>query len=169
MASYEDHWEGRAALVSKLWRALSGFFVESDKPVGHGQNVEPDKPTVLIIDDDRTLLAAMRELLDQAGFNVLAANTGVKGLNILRYAPSQVQVVLLDFAMPEFSGAQTLAYIRQLCPRARVIAMTGTAPESLPASFRDGVDDLVQKPFASERLLERIFAAAPGRKHAVAA
>jgi two-component system, NtrC family, C4-dicarboxylate transport response regulator DctD len=169
MASYEDHREGRAAIVSKLWRALSGFFVESDEPAGNGQRAEPDKPTVLVIDDDRTLLAAMREILAQAGFNVLAANTGVKGLNILRYAPSQVQVVLLDFTMPEFSGAQTLTYIRQLCPRARVIAMSGSAPESLPAAFRDGVDDFVQKPFASERLLERIFTAAPAGKHAVTA
>lgn len=120
--------------------------------------IPPDgeKPTILVIDDDRSLLDALRVLLEQAGFNVMASNTGVKGLNILRYAPGQVKVVLLDFNMPEFNGAQTLKYVRQLCSGAKVIGVTGYGLDALPAEYRDGVDDIVTKPFPSAQLIERI-------------
>ncbi len=155
--------------MSKLWRALSGFFVEDDPPKQFSKNTLHEKPTILVIDDDRSLLEAMRATLGQAGFNVLAANTGLKGLNVLRYAPSQVRVVLLDFGMPDLNGEQTLAYIRKLSPSARVIAITGSAPATLPSGFRDGVDDLVEKPFASDALRERIAALLLNRKEAVAA
>jgi CheY-like chemotaxis protein len=150
--------------MSKLWRAVTGLFFESD---ASGEEVEQplsERPTVLVIDDDRLLLDAIREMLLEAGFNVLTSNTGVKGLNVLRYAPDKVQVVLLDFSMPEFSGGQTLPYIRQLCPHARVIAVTGLSPKALPASFRNGVDDLVQKPFTSANLLEHVRTGLPESK-----
>jgi DNA-binding NtrC family response regulator len=143
--------------MSKFLQGLRGLFGGGEEPAPD-VTTQPDgeKTTILVIDDDRSLLDALRVLLEQAGFNVMASNTGVKGLNILRYAPGQVKVVLLDFAMPEFNGAQTLHYIRQLCPNAKVIGVTGVSLESLPADYRDGVDDIVHKPFASAQLVEHI-------------
>jgi len=142
--------------MSGFFQGLRRLFVGNDQEQSRPAAAAEEKISVLIIDDDRSLLDTMKELLKDAGFNVLASNTGVKGLNILRYAPGQVKVVLLDFNMPEFDGARTLKFIRQLCPQAKVIGVTGFTDQSLPAEYRDGVDGIVHKPFSGSQLIDRI-------------
>jgi CheY-like chemotaxis protein len=65
-------------------------------------------------------------------------------------------VVLLDYQMPRFSGAQTLQYIRQLSPNTRVIGLTGIEPTQLPPAFHGGVDGFIRKPFHNADLLDAI-------------
>jgi len=115
-----------------------------------------EKPTILIIDDEPNFLSMEATLLRSYGFNVLSASSGVKGLNMMRYAPQDIHVVLLDYSMPEFDGAQTLEHLRQLSPHTKVIAVTGASPDDIPKSFRTGADFFVQKPFQSQELLAAI-------------
>jgi len=117
--------------------------------------VPPDRSkwTILVIDDDVEMLNSIRPMLQAVGFNVLTSSSGPKGLDILRYAQKDVGVVLLDYNMPRFSGADTLTYLRQLAPNAKIIALTGVASELLPESYRASVDRLMPKPFRSKELL----------------
>jgi two-component system cell cycle sensor histidine kinase/response regulator CckA len=114
------------------------------------------KATILVIDDDPNFLDTMRVLLRGAGYTVLASSTGPKGLDMIRYAPHGVRMVLLDFNMPGFSGAETLAYLRKLNPSIKVIAVSGFKVNELPPDFRNGVDGFVAKPFSNGELLEAI-------------
>ena len=66
------------------------------------------RPTILAIDDDQQFLDAMKTLLTDAGFNVLTSSSGPKGLDTLNYAARDIKVVLLDYHMPKFNGAETL-------------------------------------------------------------
>ncbi len=117
---------------------------------------EMSKCTVLAIDDDPAFLESMRWLLRDAGYTVLTSSSGSKGLDILRYASRDIRAVLLDFNMPKFNGDDTLQYVRQLSPKAKVIALTGLEPQSVPDSFRRGVDKFMQKPCSSGALVESL-------------
>jgi CheY-like chemotaxis protein len=119
----------------------------------------PPSCTVLAIDDDPAFLNGIRLLLQVAGFDVLTANTGVKGLNMLRYTPSDVRVVLLDYSMPQLNGAETLAYLRRLYPQTKVIGVTALDVHNIPSAFHDGVDGWLPKPFTKEELVTAIHAA----------
>ena len=118
-------------------------------------DVEP-KGTVLVIDDDPTFLEAIRLLLRDAGYNVLTSSTGPKGLDMVRYAPKDVRLVLLDYNMPRFNGAETLEFLRKLNPGLKVVAVSGYRVADLPESFHRGVERLLSKPFSNDQLLKTV-------------
>jgi len=118
-------------------------------------DVEP-KGTVLVIDDDPTFLEAIRLLLRDAGYNVLTSSTGPKGLDMVRYAPKDVRLVLLDYNMPRFNGAETLEFLRKLNPALKVVAVSGYRVADLPESFHRGVERLLSKPFSNDQLLKTV-------------
>ena len=114
------------------------------------------KSTVLIIDDDPSYLDTMRALLSGEGYNVLTSSTGPKGLDMVRYAPRDIGAVLLDYNMPRFNGAETLQFLRKLCPDVKVLAVSGVNLNQLPPDFRAGVDRFIPKPFSNADLLKTI-------------
>jgi DNA-binding response OmpR family regulator len=111
------------------------------------------KPTVLVIDDDANFLQMMRSLLGHAGYGVLTSSTGPEGLDMLRYDPCDVAVVLLDFKMPKLNGADTLKHLRKLNCRVKVIGLSGIPVNQISKSFLEGVEQLVIKPFDLGELL----------------
>jgi len=120
------------------------------------------KGTVLVIDDDPSFLNAVRGLLDNEGFNVLTSSTGPKGLDMLRYAPRDIRVVLLDYNMPNFDGAVTLEFVRKLNPGIKVFGVTGVEKNLLATVYREGVDKILTKPFRNGELLESLNAVIAG-------
>jgi CheY-like chemotaxis protein len=118
-------------------------------------DAEP-KGTVLVIDDDPTFLEAIRLLLSEAGYNVLTSSTGPKGLDMVRYAPKDVRLVLLDYNMPRFNGAETLEFLRKLNPALKVVGVSGLRANELPESFQRDVVKIVAKPFNNEEFLKTV-------------
>jgi DNA-binding NtrC family response regulator len=133
---------------------------EGVKPGRNGKTAHTVAPglesTILVIDDDTNFLEAMRVLLRDTGYNVLASNNGPKGLDMLRYAPGGVRAVLLDFNMPGFNGAETLEYLHKLDPDVKVIAISGLKVNELPKSFQENVQRFMAKPFTNTQLLTTI-------------
>jgi DNA-binding response OmpR family regulator len=123
---------------------------EQERPQGKG--------TVLVIDDDPSFLTAVREALTAEGFGVLTSRSGPKGLDMLRYASRDIRAVLLDYNMPGFDGAATLEFARKLNPTVKIFAVTGVDQTLLPASFREGVDRLLVKPFRNGELIDSLNA-----------
>ncbi len=109
--------------------------------------------TVLVIDDDKTLLRLLQEALAKAGFQVLLASNGIDGLQEM-YA-RQPDLVLLDVMMPRMDGWETLSRIRQIS-RVPVIMLTAKDAEADKLhGFNLGVDDYVTKPFSFAELVAR--------------
>lgn len=136
-----------------LLKALESWFFDSNSPDnGDGNDLSAAKrvpTTVLAIDDDPVFLGSMKQLLREAGFNVLTSSTAAKGLDVLNYAAHDVKLVVLDYGMPRLDGEKTLAYVRRLNPHVKIVGLTGYKQEDLPESYVKGVDRLIQKPFRS--------------------
>ena len=113
---------------------------------------------VLVIDDDEKFLSMIKPLLANAGYEVLTANSGPRGLDLLRYTQDKVRAVLLDFSMPQFDGSRTIHYLRKLAPSVKVIGITGVAAAELPDDYREGVDALMFKPFQTADMLASLRA-----------
>jgi two-component system KDP operon response regulator KdpE len=109
--------------------------------------------TVLIIDDDKTLLRLLQEALTKAGYQVILTSNGIDGLQEM-YA-RQPDLVLLDVMMPRMDGWETLSRIRQIS-RVPVIMLTAKDGEQEKVrGFNLGVDDYVTKPFSFAELVAR--------------
>ena len=117
------------------------------------------KKTVLAIDDEEHILDLLEYNLEKAGYGVLRADTGEKGLAILK--TMQVDLVLLDCMLPGIDGIEVLKTIRadQKLSSMPVIMLTAQGEEiDKVLGLEMGADDYVSKPFGVRELLARVKA-----------
>jgi two-component system response regulator RegA len=124
--------------------------------------------SALLIDDDDAFRCALQGALRRRGLRALTAATVTEALHILEDAP--IDLVAIDFRMPETDGLQAIAKVRALQPDAVIVMITGYGDIPLTvAAMREGADTLLTKPVDADRLLEEARAcaerAAPSSKH----
>ncbi len=114
------------------------------------------KPSVLVVDDEKTLRDFVRKNLDVRGFRVITASNGHEALKLLQQ--QSVDLVILDVMMPLLDGLETTRFIRQtsLVP---IIVLTALGEEADKIQAFDlGADDYLTKPFGVGELLARVKA-----------
>ena len=81
--------------------------------------------TVLVVDDDPALVAALQMLLEGAGYQVLTAGNGHEALTIFSEQADDIDLILLDLVMPGMGGKKCLDCLLKLDPEARILMTTG--------------------------------------------
>jgi DNA-binding response OmpR family regulator len=115
-----------------------------------------NKGRALVVDDDGDIRELVRALLEREGFEVFDEPDGRAALRVFHQA--RPDIVLLDVAMPELDGWQTLERIRDLSD-VPVLMLTAKDTEAdRVRGLRSGADDYVVKPFAREELVARVEA-----------
>jgi two-component system NtrC family response regulator len=111
-----------------------------------------EKARILIAEDEKTQRELLEGFLKKEGYSVMAVTNGREALQKLQ--GEFVDVVFLDFKMPELDGFQTLREIRRLYPDLPVVMMTayGTV-ETAVASMKEGAVDYLMKPIDLDELL----------------
>ncbi len=109
------------------------------------------KTRILLIDDELRILETFARNLKFAGYTVLTAEGGKKGLRL--YYQEQPDIILLDLRMPELSGLEVLQAMREHDPEVNVILVTGHADqEDVITALRAGASDLLSKPVSQPAL-----------------
>ncbi|MFM9002988.1 MAG: response regulator [Acidimicrobiaceae bacterium] len=113
--------------------------------------------TLLFVEDDRDIRAALRLALEDEGYKVLESPDGQSGLKT--FASENIDLVLLDLRLPDMSGFDVCRELRSksLVPIIMVTAQTDT--HDLVAGLEAGADDYVTKPVVAKELAARIRAA----------
>jgi PAS domain S-box-containing protein len=109
------------------------------------------KPKILVVDDERVIREGCREVLTLEGFEVVLAESGEQGLEMIEKV--HFDVVLLDLMMPGISGFDVLSHIKALHPDTSIIVITGyaTVEHSIEA-MKNGAFDFIPKPFSPDQL-----------------
>jgi CheY-like chemotaxis protein len=120
----------------------------------------PNKPTILVVDDDAPIVILMRSLLREFGFDPVTATSGAEAIEIARAHPPAL--VLLDKNMPGMSGVDVVRALRadQAFERLPILILSGE-PMSAAELAEMGANGAVMKPFDVTALVEEI------RKHVV--
>jgi len=116
-----------------------------------------DIKTILVVDDQRDLLANIRLTLEAAGYRVLTAVDGVEALALMQ--AEQVDLILADIAMPRLNGYQLFERVQQNPAWAGIpfILLTARAMDSdIRYGKQLGVDDYLTKPIEPEDLLAAV-------------
>lgn len=111
------------------------------------------KPTVLLVDDEESILNSLRRLLRSQPYNVLLATSGAQALEILAQQP--IDLVMSDARMPNMDGATLLAYVHLHYPHTTRIMLTGYAdPSAIIKAINEGqIHRYISKPWHDEELL----------------
>lgn len=110
---------------------------------------------LLIIEDDKAIHKALKELFDAEGFPVEFATDGASGLAAFRAsAPS---LVLLDLKLPQMPGREVCREIRKTSPQVPILILSATTDEVDKVLLLEiGADDYITKPFSPKELLARV-------------
>jgi two-component system cell cycle sensor histidine kinase/response regulator CckA len=107
---------------------------------------------LLCIDDNEDVLECEKAFLESFGYTVLTAASGGKGLELASTYP--VDVVIVDYLMPEMNGHELAIEMRRLKPQAPIIMLSGSM--DVPAQALKVVDAFITKDQLASQLLPAI-------------
>ena len=112
--------------------------------------------TILCVDDEQSILNALKRLLRKEGYQLLFANSGKEGLEILK--ANEVHLVISDQRMPEMSGTEFLEIVKEKYPDVLRIILTGYSDiDSITESINKGnIYKFFFKPWNDIRLKSEI-------------
>ncbi|MEE8555703.1 MAG: response regulator [bacterium] len=113
--------------------------------------------TILFVDDDPTVAAVVKRLLEELGYDVLVAHSGDAALEGYRQNKGKIDLVLLDMIMPGISGGDVFDKLRELNPNVKVLLLSGYGLQGRAEEIMDrGCNGFVQMPFSLNELSEKI-------------
>jgi two-component system KDP operon response regulator KdpE len=113
--------------------------------------------TVLVCDDDASLLQAVSISLTARGYEVVVARNGEDGLDLASHR--QPDIVLLDLGLPGMDGVEVVRRIRAWSSMPIIVVSARHQSVSKVEALDAGADDYVTKPFGMDELLARLRAA----------
>jgi len=117
-----------------------------------------NKETILIVDDDETILRILDLQLAHYGFETLCASTGKEALSLFS-SHEEIRLALLDLMLPQIDGLTLCHRFREINPEAKIIIVSARDRSmDVVNGLNSGADDYVKKPFIFDELLARIRA-----------
>ncbi|OQX17109.1 MAG: hypothetical protein BWK76_10700 [Desulfobulbaceae bacterium A2] len=119
-------------------------------PVSQGE-------TVLVVEDEPSLLKMDERILEKLGYKVLAACTPNEALSFTKEPANEIHLLLTDVVMPEMNGRELAERLQPLCPGMKTLFMSGyTATVIAHRGVLDEGVNFIQKPFSTKDLAVKI-------------
>jgi two-component system, cell cycle sensor histidine kinase and response regulator CckA len=121
-----------------------------------GKVVTEDARVVLVVEDEPTVREITRQVLENAGYRVLAAGSPSDALRLSNHCGRKIDLLLSDVVMPEMNGIELADRLRRLQPDMVTVFMSGYADGDLVRKETAQLALHIQKPFTANFLLARI-------------
>ena len=113
--------------------------------------------TILLIDDEETVLEVAVKVLKKMGYTVLEAQSGKQGVDIFAKHKDNIDLVILDMIMPDMGGGEAFDRIKEIDPRVKVLLSSGYSIDGQAGEImKRGCDGFIQKPFKANALSEKL-------------
>ncbi|MDM8543650.1 response regulator [Desulfococcaceae bacterium HSG9] len=113
--------------------------------------------TILVIEDEEIVMAVNRVMLENLGYRVLEANTGLEAIDIVKTFDGRIDLVLLDFLLPDINGDEVYPLLMEARPDLKVLVISGFAIDGpVKKILEAGAQGFIQKPSSKAKLAERL-------------
>jgi two-component system, cell cycle sensor histidine kinase and response regulator CckA len=117
---------------------------------------------ILVVDDEPSVLAVTRRILEKKGYRVLAASDGEAALAALKTRVTEVRLVITDMMMPGLDGAALVPLLRSLAPTVKIIGVSGLDQQNRAAQLAElGFSEILLKPYELTALLNAVHRQLP--------
>ena len=119
--------------------------------------IKPGTETILLVDDEETIIDVSPEMLTELGYEVLTAKSGEEALEQYRINKDKIDLVILDMIMPGMGGGETYDRLKQIDPEITVLLSSGYSIDGQATEIlKRGCNGFIQKPFNIEILSKKI-------------
>ncbi len=124
--------------------------IRDDLPRGKGE-------TILVVDDEASILTITRQTLEAFGYKILTAEDGAQAIALFAQHHTQIAMVLTDMMMPVMDGPALISAIRRIGSDVPIVAASGlNANGNVAKAVKAGVSHFVDKPYSADTLLRTI-------------
>jgi two-component system cell cycle sensor histidine kinase/response regulator CckA len=115
--------------------------------------------TILVVDDETSILSITSETLQAFGYNVITASNGAEAVALYAQKKETISAILTDLSMPVMDGRATIYALLKINPKAKIIAMSGMDEnESVAKASVAGIKHFISKPYTAATLLKALRA-----------
>jgi two-component system cell cycle sensor histidine kinase/response regulator CckA len=115
------------------------------------------KETVLLVDDEETIIEVMEKALLLTGYKVFVARGGEEALEVFKRNRERIDIVILDMIMPGMGGGKVFDSLRALHPGVKVVLSSGYSIDGEASQIMArGCNGFIQKPFGIRELSQKI-------------
>jgi PAS domain S-box-containing protein len=109
--------------------------------------------TVLLVDDEESIIGVGKRMLEWLGYQVLTAANGYQALSLYQAHPDRIRLVILDMIMPGMGGLETYRRLKEGHPEVKVLVSSGYSLDGEAQKILDeGAQGFIQKPYRLEAL-----------------
>ena len=126
-------------------------------PERPAEPVEPKSRTILLVEDEETILRTTRRILESLGYRVLATVSSQEALRLFEANRTAIDLLITDVIMPEMSGPELVRRILAKRPGCRHLFISGYAANLLvEQGVKENHVDFIQKPFSRNTLAQKV-------------
>jgi DNA-binding NtrC family response regulator len=112
--------------------------------------------TILLVDDEPSVLNFCQRILRLGGYAVIAAGSGIEALRLIENSTEKIDLALLDLMMPGMNGIELGQHVQRGNPGVPIVLMTGYGPAEIARVVGDNPYRIIWKPFKTDSLLRMI-------------
>jgi len=112
--------------------------------------------TILVVEDEKSLLDLVRLMFESKGYTVLAAKDGIEAVEMYKQNKAKISLVFSDIGLPRLNGKEVFAKLKEMDPDVKVIFTSGIFIDIKGELIKNGAKDFIQKPYKQEDVLQKI-------------
>ena len=155
-----------------------GGYIDVESKKGHGTTFSiflpaPEKPplkvvetanpsikgagTILLVDDEETVLESGQDFLEAMDYRVFLARDGKEAIEVYRKNQDDIDIVILDIVMPDMNGGEAYDRMKEINPGMKVLLSSGNRIDRQATDILErGCDGFIRKPFSIRELFGKI-------------
>ncbi|MCX5818963.1 MAG: PAS domain S-box protein [Deltaproteobacteria bacterium] len=148
---------GRGTTFELYLPAVDDMIIEEKMEMGKKPALSKGHETILLVDDEPSLLETGQELLSYLGYNVLTASSGENALVTINRVGGSIGIVIMDLMMPGMGGEKCLVEILKIFPSMKVMIASGNTTGVKTADILNaGAVAFIQKPYYIDDMSKKI-------------
>ena len=153
-----DSEPGKGTVVSIYLPAIEAKkAVKKEKVLSPAVKLPMGEGTILVIEDEETLVMMFKQILERLGYRVLLAETGKEAVELAKTFDGQIDLALLDIKLSDMDGGRVYPLIMEARPDLKVIVCSGYSIHGPAQHILDaGAEGFIQKPFSIAPFAEKL-------------
>ncbi len=148
---------GRGSVFTLYLPIPKEASLSEPKPEKQQMEVRGGSDTILIVEDEETMLAVLKLSLQNKGYKILSAVDGREALDRFTENKESIHLVITDLGLPKLSGEILIREMKQLKPSIKIIVASGFIdPDQRTELLALGAKDIIMKPYDQTEVLEKV-------------